>query len=79
RRVRAADLDPASVTLLLRPIEGRLDTFRVMKGQTEALARQQRENREAREQIAGRAAAEEQRKTEIAALVRRYHELVKRG
>jgi tetratricopeptide (TPR) repeat protein len=79
QRVRASELDPASISLLLRPIESRLDTFRVMKGQTDALARQQRENREARELLASRAAAEEQRKTEIANLVRRYHELVKRA
>jgi tetratricopeptide (TPR) repeat protein len=79
QKVRASELDPSSITLLLRPIESRLDTFRVMKGQTDAIARQQRENREAREQIAGRAAAEEQRKAEITQLVRRYHELVRRA
>jgi len=79
QKVRASDLDASSIALLLRPIESRLDTFRVMKGQTDAIARQQRENREARELIAGRAAAEEQRKAEITQLVRRYHELVKRA
>ena len=79
QKVRASELDPSSITLLLRPIESRLDTFRVMKGQTDAIARQQRENREARELIAGRVAAEEQRKAEITQLVRRYHELVRRA
>ncbi len=78
-RVRAAELDASSVTLLLRPIESRLETFRIMKGQTDSVTRQQRDNREARERLAGRAAAEEQRQAEVAALLRRYHELVKRA
>jgi tetratricopeptide (TPR) repeat protein len=75
--VRASNLDAASVTLLITPIQSRLDNFRVMKGQTDAMARLNRETREARELIAGRGAAEEQRKTELANLVRQYHQLVK--
>ena len=47
--------------------------FRVMKGQTDAIARVNKESRDARELIAGRGAAEEQRKTEVASLVRKYH------
>ena len=72
-RVRAANLEPSSVALLLRPIESRLEMFRVMKGQTDAIARVNKETRDARDLIAGRGAAEEQRKTEVASLVRQYH------
>ena len=65
----------ANVALLLRPINSRLEMFRVMKGQTDALARVNKESRDARDIIAGRNVAEEQRKTEVANLVRQYHEL----
>jgi hypothetical protein len=78
-RVRAANLEASSVALLLRPIESRLEMFRVMKGQTDAIARVNKETRDAREIIAGRNAAEEQRKTEVASLVRQYHQLVKKN
>ena len=78
-RVRAGNLEPASVAMLLRPIESRLEMFQVMKGQADALARQSQETRDAKEMITGRGAAEEQRKAEVASLVRKYHTLVKSG
>jgi tetratricopeptide (TPR) repeat protein len=78
-RVRAAGLEPSSIAMLLRPIESRLDMFRVMKGQTDAITRQNKETREAREIIAGRGLAEEQRQTEIKARISKYHDLVKTG
>ncbi|MBY0460909.1 MAG: hypothetical protein K2V38_26615, partial [Gemmataceae bacterium] len=74
-RVRASGLDNTLVAQLLRPVEGRLDTFRLMKGQTDALARQARDKKEAKDQIVGRGAAEEERKQEVAKLVRRYRDL----
>ena len=77
-RIRSANLEAASVALLLRPIESRLEMFRVMKGQTDAIARVNKESRDARDIIAGRNAAEDQRKTEVASLVRQYHQLVKK-
>ena len=49
--------------------------FRVMKGQRDGIARVTNEARDARDIIAGRGAAEEQRKTEVASLVRQYHKL----
>jgi tetratricopeptide (TPR) repeat protein len=76
-RVRASGLEPGSVANLLRPVESRLEQFRVMKGQIDATARLNRERKDAREQITGRGVAEEERKREVAALVRQYHELVK--
>ena len=53
--------------MLLRPVDSRLDMFRVMKGQADALARVNKEKREAQDLIAGRGVAEEQRKAEVAA------------
>jgi type II secretory pathway component GspD/PulD (secretin)/tetratricopeptide (TPR) repeat protein len=76
-RVRASGLEPGRVADLLRPIDSRLEQFRVMKGQIDATARLNKERKEARDQIAGRGIAEEERKREVAALVRQYHELVK--
>jgi type II secretory pathway component GspD/PulD (secretin)/tetratricopeptide (TPR) repeat protein len=78
-RVRSAGLDAASASLLLRPVDSRLEMFRVMRGQANALAREQTDRREAREQITGRGAAEEQRKAEVQRLVRQYHALVLRS
>ncbi|MBN9120364.1 MAG: hypothetical protein J0I06_14600 [Planctomycetes bacterium] len=78
-RVRASGLDAGSVAQLLRPVEARLDTFRMMKGQADAIARQNKDRNAAREQITNRGAAEEERKREVAALVRRYHDLVKKS
>ena len=40
-------------------MEGKLDTFRLMKGQTEAIARQNKEKRDAKELITGRGAADD--------------------
>lgn len=76
-RVRASGMEPGRIADLLRPVESRLDQFRVMKGQIDATARLNKERKEAREQITGRGVAEEERKREVAALVRQYHELVK--
>ncbi len=78
-KVRASGLDASSVTLLLRPVEGRLDTFRLMKGQIDASARLSQEKKEAKELIAGRGIAEEERKKEVASLVRRYNDLLKKS
>jgi hypothetical protein len=78
-RVRSSGMEPAAIALLLRPIDSRLEMFRVMKGQADAQARVYKENRDAKDIIAGRGLAEEQRKTEVAARVRKYHELVKAG
>ena len=45
-RVRSAGLEPASAALLLRPIDSRLEMFKVMKGQADALAREKKDKRE---------------------------------
>jgi Flp pilus assembly secretin CpaC/tetratricopeptide (TPR) repeat protein len=78
-RVRGANLDGASAALLLRPVDSRLEMFRVMKGQADALARERTDRREARELVSGRGAAEEQRKAEVKRLVTQYHALVQRS
>ena len=78
-KVRAAGLDASSVAMLLRPVDGRLDTFRLMKGQIDATARLTKEKREAKDLVVGRGIAEEERKKEVAVLVRRYNELLKKN
>ena len=75
-RVRAANLSPGDTALLMRPVDARMEMFRVMRGQSEALARENTNRRESRELVTGRGAAEEQRKTEVARLVRQYRTLV---
>lgn len=75
-RVKGAGLDNPSVALLLRPVDSRLQMFMVMKGQADALARERSTNKESRELVTGRGAAEEQRKAEVQRLVRQYHSLV---
>ncbi len=78
-RVRGSNLDGSSVSRLLRPIENRLDTFRMMKGQVDANARLNKERREAKEIVTSRASASEERKREVASLMRQCHDLVKKG
>lgn len=79
-RVKAANLEPSSVAMLLRPIESRLDMFLMMKANQEAITRMNKENRDTRDLIANHSgAAEEQRKAEIKALFEKYHTLVKAG
>ncbi len=78
-RVRASGLDGATASRLLRPVEGRLEQFRLLKGQTDYYTKEKNEKRDAKERLAGRGAAEEDRKQEVAQLVRRYHELVKKN
>ena len=76
-RVRAANLEPATVAMLLRPVDSRLEMFTLMKGQTDAVSRQKKESRDAKELVVGRGAAEEQRKAEVQRLVRECNRLVK--
>jgi type II secretory pathway component GspD/PulD (secretin)/tetratricopeptide (TPR) repeat protein len=78
-RVSASGLEPSSIAMLLRPIDSRLEMFRVMKAQMDGIARVTNEARDARAMITGRGAAEEQRKAELTALVRKYHDLVKQS
>ena len=76
-RVRASGLEPASMAMLLRPIDSRLDMLRVMKGQTDALTRVNKESRDAKAIITERGLAEDQRRAEVQASFKKYHELVK--
>jgi type II secretory pathway component GspD/PulD (secretin)/tetratricopeptide (TPR) repeat protein len=78
-RVRASGMEPAAVAMLLRPIDSRLEMFRVMKGQADAQARVSKESRDAKDVIAARGLAEEQRKTDVAARVKKYNELMQAG
>ncbi len=78
-RARASGLDRSSTEPMLRQAESKLDTFRLMKGQVDAIARLNNEKRDAKALITGRGAAEEQRKVEVAALVRRYQDLLKKN
>ncbi|MBX9585209.1 MAG: type II and III secretion system protein, partial [Gemmataceae bacterium] len=78
-RVKAGGLPPADTAMLLRPVDSRMEMFRVMKGQKDALTREAKEKRDARELVAGRGAAEENRKAEVQKLVRQYQALVKDG
>ena len=78
-RVRAANLEPASVALLLRPVDSRLEMFRMMRGQTESVVRENKEKAETKLLLANRGAAEEQRKAEVQRLVRQANSLVKEG
>ncbi|MBA4190204.1 MAG: hypothetical protein C0467_19640 [Planctomycetaceae bacterium] len=78
-RVRTSGLEPASMAMLLRPIDSRLDMFKVMKGQADALTRVNKESRDAKDIITNRGLAEEQRRAEVSASFKKYHELVKQG
>ena len=62
--------------MLLRPIDSRMEMFRVMKGQADAQARVSKESRDAKDIIAQRGMAEEQRKTDVATRVKKFHELI---
>jgi type II secretory pathway component GspD/PulD (secretin) len=78
-RVRASGLMAADIALLMRPIDSRLELFRIMRGQVEAIARQNKESRDIKEMMANRNLADEQRHAEVAKLVKQYHELVKKN
>ncbi len=78
-RVRAANLEAGSVAILLRPIDSRLEMFRVMKGQADALSREKNDRREAKLLVSQRGAADEQRKAEVQKLVRQYNDLAKQS
>ncbi len=78
-QIRSSGLDTGSVAQLLRPVEARLDTFRLMKGQADAVARQNKESKEAKDIIKSRGAADEDRKREVATLMRRYQDLMKKN
>ncbi len=79
-KVRGAGLDTASVAMLLRPIDSRMEMFKVMKGQADAVSRVNRENLDSKALVASRGgAADEQRKAEVVKLVRQYQDLVKKS
>ena len=74
-RVKAANLPAGDTAMLLRPVDSRMDMFRVMKGQKDALTREAKEKADARERVAGLGAAQENRKAEVARLVRQVQDL----
>ena len=76
-RVRSSTLEPGGVAMLIRPIDSRLEMFRIMKGQADALARERKDKKDAKEMIVGRGAAEEARKAEVQRLVRQCSALMK--
>jgi hypothetical protein len=77
-RVKSANLEPSSVAMLLRPIDSRLEMFRMMRGNQIAVARMNKDNQEAQEYVRNsRGAAEEQRKDEMKKLFAKYHALTK--
>ncbi|HVK08889.1 MAG TPA: hypothetical protein VM597_08955, partial [Gemmataceae bacterium] len=78
-RVQSAGLEPSTVSMLLTQHASRLDMFRTMKGQMDSVTRLNKENREARDQIANRNLADDQRRAEVKSRIRKYHELVKAG
>jgi len=77
-RVKASNLSASRQSLLLGPVERRLETFRIMKRQVDFYAKEARDKKEAKEQITGRSAADIQKKEEIAKKVRQVNELVKK-
>ena len=77
-RVRASNLEPSNVSMLLRPIDSRMEVFRKLKGNTDAIARINRDNQEAKQYVASHSGtAEEQRKDEVKRLFEKYRTLVK--
>ncbi len=78
-KVRTSGLDSSSINRLLRPVDVRLETFRMMKGQTVTMARLTKEKKDAKALVEGRGLVEEERKQEVQRLVHQYHDLVKKG
>ncbi len=77
-RVKAANLEPASTAMLMRPIESKLETMMVMRGNQLAVARLSKENQNAKEKLAERnGAADEQRKDEVRAKFEQCRALMK--
>ena len=69
-RVRASSLEPSKVSLLLKPIDTRLGTYRVMQRPGGGAVREKREKQDARDLITGRNAAEDQRRAEVGRLIK---------
>ena len=77
-RVKGSQLSASRQSLLLGPVERRLETFRIMKRQVDFYAKEAQDKKEAKERIVGRSAADIQKKEEIAKKVRQVNDLVKK-
>src|SRR5262249_48319592 len=64
-RRRGSGRARSAPAMLTKPIESRLDMFRVLKGQADIVTRQNKETRDAKDQLAARGLADEQRRAEV--------------
>jgi type II secretory pathway component GspD/PulD (secretin) len=78
-RVRSSSLSASKQALLLRPIDGRLETFAIMKRTMDRVTQETKDRKDFRDQTVGKSLAEAQRNEEIAKKVREINELQKQG
>lgn len=78
-KVKASGLDPNKIALLSRSAEARLETFKIMKKQTDFYAQEAKARRDFREGLTREALNEENKKKQVAELMKQYHELLDQG
>jgi type II secretory pathway component GspD/PulD (secretin) len=74
-RVKDSAIEPAKQALLTRPIENRLEQFRVMKKQQDFLTAEDKAKREFRDEMSQEALSDQHKKTEVAKMMRQFHDL----
>ncbi len=76
-RVKGSSLSAGRQNMLMGPIERRLEGFRIMKRQMDFYTKEARDKKDAKERLASRSVAEQNRKEEIAKKVREVNDLIK--
>jgi type II secretory pathway component GspD/PulD (secretin) len=78
-KIKEAQIDPANLALLTRPVEYRLQTFKVLKTQRDAETNLALRSTQHKNKMAQRAIAEDSKKKEIADLMKQYNQLFEEG
>lgn len=74
-----AQLEPGQLTLLKRPVEARLEQFKILKAQTDFAGQSQLAHHTAQQVGIDRATKEERKQKQVAELMKQAHDLFKDG
>jgi len=78
-RVKSANIDPAKIALLVRPVENRMEKLNVLKHQQDFLTKEARDLKNFRSQMSQEALHTAHKKEEVAKLMKEFGKLMDEG
>ncbi|WP_162659662.1 type II secretion system protein GspD [Tuwongella immobilis] len=78
-KVKAAQIDPNKIALLVKPVEYRMDNLRLLKKEKDAITKETKELREQKAEITNRALNEQNTKEQVSKLMKQFHQKLDEG